>query len=123
MKFVRWILGKLILGYEKVASPKPVVRDAQIQALLDEKAKRLSLYQFKACPFCVKVRFALKKQNLNVEICDAKNDEAHRQTLLNHGGCIKVPCLRVKSECGTRDEWLYESDAIIHYLEQQVVKI
>ena len=123
MKFIRWILGKLILGYEKIASPKPVARDAQTQALLDEKTKSLSLYQFKACPFCVKVRFALKKQNLNVEFCDAKNDVAHRETLLKNGGRIKVPCLRIKSDCGTRDEWLYESHAIIQYLEQQVVKI
>ena len=123
MKFIRWILGKLILGYEKIASPKGGVRDTQAQALLDEKTKQLALYQFKACPFCVKVRFALKKQNLNVEICDAKNDPTHRETLLKNGGCIKVPCLRIKSDCGTQDEWLYESDEIIRYLEQQVVKI
>ncbi len=123
MKLVRWVLGQLILAYEKIASPKGVVRDMETQALVDEKTKNFTLYQFRACPFCVKVRFALKRQSLNIEICDAKNDPTHRETLQKNGGHIKVPCLRIKSDSGNKEEWLYESDEIIRYLEQHVAKV
>jgi len=121
MKLVRWILARLILAYEKVASPKGVKRDPQEQALIDERTKNFVVYQFKACPFCVKVRFALKKHSINVEFLDAKNDPQHREALLQHGGKVKVPCLRIKSDCDGEDEWLYESDAIIQFIEQNVV--
>jgi len=121
MKLIRWILGRLILAYEKIASPKGVVRDPEKQALIDQKTQNFELYQFKACPFCVKVRIALKRESINVNIFDAKNNNSHRETLLQKGGRIKVPCLRIKSECGSKDEWLYESDNIIQYLEQKVV--
>ncbi len=121
MKLIRWVLGKFILAYEKIASPKGIVREPTVQAMIDQKTQNFELYQFKACPFCVKVRLVLKKQSLNVNILDAKNNQTHRETLKQKGGRIKVPCLRIKSDCGSKDEWLYESDNIIRYLEQKVV--
>ncbi len=55
--------------------------------------------------------------NLRVETRDAKRDEAHRATLLNQGGRVKVPCLRIEKDGVV--EWLYESNAIIAYLDER----
>ena len=74
------------------------------------------LYQFKACPFCVKVRRAIKREGLNIETRDAKNNEQYRQELLEQGGKVKVPCLRI--EKNGQVQWLYESNDIIAYLNK-----
>ncbi len=75
----------------------------------------MSLYQFHACPFCLKTRRAFKKLNLNIQTRDALKNP-HRADLLAEGGTIKVPCLRIDSN--NKTTWLYESNDIIDYLEQ-----
>ncbi|MCJ8267834.1 MAG: glutathione S-transferase N-terminal domain-containing protein, partial [Psychrosphaera sp.] len=55
--------------------------------------------------------------NLNIELRDAKNNAQHRQELLEEGGRIKVPCLRIQE--GEKVTWLYDSNAIITYLDQR----
>lgn len=52
-----------------------------------------------------------------VTLRDAKNNEQDRQTLLTEGGKIKVPCLRIEEDGKTT--WMYESKAIIAYLDQR----
>ena len=52
-----------------------------------------------------------------VTLRDAKNNEQDRQALLNEGGRIKVPCLRIE-EAG-KVTWMYESKAIIEYLDKR----
>ncbi|MNU07741.1 hypothetical protein D3C72_2534790 [compost metagenome] len=48
---------------------------------------------------------------------DAKNSETDRQTLLEQGGKIKVPCLRIVENGQTT--WMYESKVIIGYLDKR----
>ncbi len=119
MNFVRWILGRLVLTYDALTRPKPVTRDAAAQAALDAKTEKFALYQFNACPFCVKVRRELRRQALNVELRDARNDETHKQALIEGGGRYKVPCLQIENENG-ETAWLYESDDIIAYLKKDL---
>ncbi len=87
-----------------------------------EKVRRetshLSLYQFEACPFCLKVRFALKRLNLPIELRDAKNNPQYKKELTEQGGDYQTPCLRI-AEPGQPVRWLYESSAIISYLEER----
>ena len=52
-----------------------------------------------------------------VALRDAKNNEQDRQTLLEQGGKIKVPCLRIEEN--GQSTWLYESKAIIAYLDER----
>jgi glutaredoxin len=118
MRIIRVILGALILFFDKIFTPRGIKRDAETQAAIDEKTTRLSLYQFKACPFCVKVRRMMKRNNLNIKTVDAKHDETNRNELLEGGGKIKVPCLRIKEQDGDV-RWVYESSEIISYLEGQ----
>ncbi|EWH06306.1 MULTISPECIES: glutathione S-transferase N-terminal domain-containing protein [Pseudoalteromonas] len=116
MKFVRWLLGRLILLFDFIFTPRSKKRPAAEQAQLDLVTSQFKLYQFKACPFCVKVRRAIKRQGLSVETRDAKGNELFRQELLEQGGKIKVPCLRIEEN--GQVTWLYESNDIIAYLDK-----
>lgn len=51
MKFIRWILGKIILLLNAVFSPRGIKRTNEAQSNVDDKAKQYALYQFEACPF------------------------------------------------------------------------
>ncbi|MCG9547449.1 glutaredoxin [Vibrio harveyi] len=117
MKFIRWILGKIILLLNAVFFPRGVKRSAEAQKSVDDKAKNYALYQFEACPFCVKVRRAMKRQSVNIELRDAKNDPVHREALEQGGGRVKVPCLRIEKDGET--QWLYESSDIVAYIEKE----
>ncbi|PFG58415.1 glutathione S-transferase-like protein [Vibrio sp. ES.051] len=117
MKFIRWILGKVILLLNAIFSPRGVTRNAEEQRSVDEKAKQYALYQFEACPFCVKVRRAMKRQSVNIELRDAKNSPLHRAELEQGGGRVKVPCLRIEKD--GEPKWLYESSDIIAYIEKE----
>ncbi|MDV7103730.1 glutaredoxin [Vibrio sp. TH_r3] len=117
MKVIRWLLGKVILTLNFIFTPKGVKRDTESQQEADKKASSMALYQFDACPFCVKVRRAMKRQSVQIELRDAKNNPTHREELLTHGGVIKVPCLRIEKE--GESIWMYESSEIVEYLEKE----
>ena len=117
VKALRVGLGQIIIFGDFLTRPGKKQRPAAAQALVDSAAKDLTLYQFHACPFCVKTRRTLRRLNVPVALRDAKNNEQNRQTLLEQGGKIKVPCLRIEENGQT--QWLYESKAIIAYLDQR----
>ena len=116
MGVIRRVLGSLILFFDWLFTPKGIKRAADEQAAVDSKTSALSLYQYKACPFCVKVRRAMKRNSLNIQTYDAKRSETSRNELIEGGGKLKVPCLRVEGKEGNVC-WIYESSAIITYLE------
>lgn len=122
MKTVRWILGRIILLIEKITMPKGVARDDKSQNEINVRTSKYSLYQFEACPFCVKVRKTINTHSLAIEYRDAKNDNFHRNELAEQGGKIKVPCLRI-ANVENGDKWLYESDNIIEHLEDFVTNL
>ena len=118
MALLRWLLGRLILSLEFITRPKPILRGNQEQKEIDSTTSKLSLYQFNACPFCVKVRRQIRKYSLNIELKDAKNNLSHKEELIIGGGKHKVPCLRIDHST-KHTEWLYESDKIISYLKKE----
>ena len=117
VKALRVGLGQLIIFIDFITRPRKQQRSGEAQAQVDNAAKDLTLYQFHACPFCVKTRRSLRRLNVPVALKDAKNNEQDRQTLLNEGGKIKVPCLRIEEDGKTT--WMYESKAIIAYLDKR----
>ena len=117
VKALRVGLGQLIVLLDLVSRPAKIKRDPAAQARVEEQARGLSLYQFHACPFCVKTRRTLHRLNVPVALRDAKNNEQDRQALLEGGGRIKVPCLRIEEDGKTT--WMYESKAIIEYLDNR----
>ena len=118
MKFVRWLLGRVILAIDFVTRPKPIVREKQDQDAVDALTANMSLYQFNACPFCVKVRRHLRKHSLNIELRDAKNNAEFKGELTREGGKHKVPCLRIEDDA-KRVRWLYSSEEICLFLEKE----
>ena len=118
LKLVRRALGEVVILVDKITSPTPIKRDVIMQKNIDEKTKNIILYQFRGCPFCIKVRRVIKKLSLNIEKFDI-TDHTHKKELLEGGGKTQVPCLRIKNDDNTY-EWLYESDNIIEYLEKIV---
>ncbi|WP_458129536.1 glutathione S-transferase N-terminal domain-containing protein [Pseudomonas sp. Z2-11] len=117
VKALRVGLGQLIIFIDFITRPGKKKRSAEAQAQVDQAARSLTLYQFHACPFCVKTRRALHRLNVPVALRDAKNNEQDRQTLLEQGGRIKVPCLRIEENGETT--WMYESKVIIDYLDKR----
>ncbi|CAG8865235.1 hypothetical protein PS627_01172 [Pseudomonas fluorescens] len=117
VKALRVGLGQLIVFGDWISRPAKRKRDPAAQAVVEQQARGLSLYQFHACPFCVKTRRTLHRLNVPVALRDAKNDPVHRQALLEGGGRVKVPCLRIEEDGQTT--WMYESKAIIAYLDKR----
>jgi glutaredoxin len=117
MKFIRFILGKILLLGEKLFSPKSLTRPAQLQATVDERTKNLALYQFQACPFCIKVRMSIKRLGLNIEYRDVLKNKAYEDELIKFGGQRQTPCLKIRKPDGST-QWMYESSDIINFLEQ-----
>lgn len=118
MKFVRWFLGRLILAIDFLTRPRPLTRNKEDQAVVDAKTAKMSLYQFHACPFCVKVRRQIRKSSLNIELRDAKNNMTHKEELTKEGGKHKVPCLRIEQD-RENITWLYNSKDIKSYLQDE----
>lgn len=117
-RLIRTILGPFLLLAEWINSPKGIVRSAVEQERVDELCKNLALYEFKTCPFCIKVRQEMRRLSLTIAKRDAQNNQEHRSTLLAQGGSSKVPCLQITKENGDV-VWMYESKDIIHYLQAQ----
>ena len=117
-RLIRIILGPVLLFWNAITSPKGITRSAEAQQVIDEKTKQLALYQYTTCPFCIKVRRAIKRLSLNIELRDTQRNETFREELLKGGGEIKVPCLKIDGENG-ETTWMYESDDIVRYLEKE----
>jgi glutaredoxin len=123
MKFVirlffralRVLLGPVMLLWEFVTSPKGIARPPELQHEVDHACRQMTLYQFRTCPFCIKVRQEIRRLSLNIDYLDAQKNERNRDDLLRGGGHVKVPCLRITDPSGHR-QWLYESGKIIEYL-------
>nr|WP_315844508.1 glutathione S-transferase N-terminal domain-containing protein [uncultured Achromobacter sp.] len=121
VKALRVGLGQLIVAGDALTRPRPQKRSPQGQAAVNKDAAALALYQFHACPFCVKTRRAMHRLNVPVALHDAKRDPQAREQLLAGGGKVKVPCLRIEEADGTR--WMYESNDIIAYLEKRFANV
>jgi len=116
LKLLREGLGRLVILISFFIPINRHLRSEEEQKCVDQSTESMSLYQFYACPFCLKTRRAFKRLGLNIETRNAQQNPA-RADLLAGGGDIKVPCLRIDENNETI--WMYESDEIIQYLEQR----
>ena len=114
-KTLRIVLGPVMLLLEFVRRPKGVVRAGPAQAQVDQQCRSLVLYQYKTCPFCMKVRQEMRRLSLPIERLDAQPQGKNREDLLKGGGQAKVPCLKITDASGS-SRWLYDSGEIITYL-------
>lgn len=114
-KTLRVILGPLMLLWELLTRPKGITRQLALQKAIDEQCGGIVLYQYKTCPFCIKVRQELRRLSLKIDHLDAQQEGKNRTELVQGGGQAKVPCLKITDQAGN-SQWLYESGEIISYL-------
>ena len=114
---VRLIMRPMLLLMEYALNPAPLQRSPERQAEIDAEAKGLILYQFRACPFCIKVRRNMRRLNLDIEKRNANENPQYLAELMEGGGRWQTPCLRIENEGEV--EWLYESSDIIDYLNEK----
>ena len=113
---VRLVLGEIIIFLNWCFRPTQVRRSQADQRALDKQCESMALYQFRGCPFCVKVRRELYRLNMRVELRDIEKHKAFKDELLAGGGKTMVPCLKIESDQGV--QWMYESSDINAYLQQ-----
>ena len=114
-KALRVILGPVMLLKERLTRPKGIVRPNAVQQQADLQCQKLVLYQYKTCPFCIKVRQEISRLSLDIKRIDAQADGTDRQALLKGGGQAKVPCLKITDDTGN-SQWLYDSEKIVAFL-------
>jgi len=120
IKAIRNGVGLIIVFADWISRPKALQRSEQQQLKAQEAVSGMSLYQFYACPFCVKTRRAVHRLNVELEVRDINTHSIHRDELEQGGGRIKVPCLRI--EDGGKVTWMYESNDIIRHLENTKIR-
>ena len=117
LKIFREGVGGLMAFVSWLTSPRKIKRSAEEQQRVDTIAKNMSMYQYFACPFCIKTRRTVHRLNIPLEYRDAQvRGGEHRNTLEKEGGQLKVPCLRIDE--GDKTTWLYESNDITAYLNK-----
>ncbi|MCF8197307.1 MAG: glutathione S-transferase N-terminal domain-containing protein [Sulfuritalea sp.] len=112
---LRIVIGPIMLLWEYLARPKGLIRETQRQQEVDRQCLEMTLYKYKTCPFCIKVRQEMRRLSLQIEQLDAQYAGVNRENLVLGGGKAKVPCLKIADVDGS-SQWMYESDAIIAYL-------
>ncbi|NML84894.1 glutaredoxin domain-containing protein [Polaromonas sp.] len=119
-KGLRVILGPVMLLKEAITRPKGMTRLPAAQEQVDQQCRSLVLYQYKTCPFCIKVRQEISRLSLKIQRVDAQHEGRDRQELLQRGGHAKVPCLKITDSAGNT-QWLYDSEKIKAYLQARFV--
>ena len=114
-KTLRIVLGPVMLLKESLTRPKGLARTPAAQQKVDEQCQSLVLYQYKTCPFCIKVRQEISRLSLKIKRIDAQHEGPDRSELQQQGGQAKVPCLRITDGAGN-SQWLYDSEKIRAYL-------
>lgn len=117
MAIIRWFIGRIILFFNFVFSPRSPKLTPEQKSELAAKTAHLSLYQLPACPFCVKVRRAMKRQGISLELRNINKEASFKEELINDGGKRTVPCLKIEAE-NEPTQWLYESKEIIAFLNK-----
>ena len=117
ISLIRKALGGFIALLDLITRGTKIKRLPHKQQQVENAVQGLTLYQFFACPFCIKTRRAMYKMNLPIRKHSISSGSPYRDELAQGGGKVKAPCLRIQT--AEKDIWLYESSEIIKYLQQR----
>ena len=122
MELIRYVVGRILLLANFLTRPKPAIRSQVEQDEIDAAMSGMSLYQFSACPFCVKVRRHMRRRSINIELRDARDNIEIKNELVREGGKHMVPCLRIETDA-ENVKWLYESNDICIFLDSELDRL
>jgi len=80
------------------------------------QAVSYALYYSKYCYFCQKVLMKLRNKNHAISLLDV-SDRTVQMQLVAGGGKGQVPCLLIQQD--QQQQWMYESNDILDYIQQQ----
>ena len=92
-------------------------RGIEAQQRLEEACAGLTLYHMPTCPFCWRVRLAIRKLGLPIRLLNVMTSPDAHIDLVTRGGKLQVPCLHIKTDHGSH--WLYESGDIVEWLRKK----
>ena len=116
-KVLRRIVGYFVVMISWLTKPAKIERDKDVQKSLDKEAQSLRVYDYKGCPASMRVRQTIHRLNVDIQLCDIRTCQVHRDNLLSQFGNLQAPCLRIEE--GQNVQWLDEPTEIIHYLNQR----
>ncbi|MBT89021.1 MAG: glutaredoxin [Spirochaetales bacterium] len=119
MRIIRFVLGRIILFLDWITSPKPIKMQQEQLDQITRSTSNMTLYEFRACPFCVRVRRFMRRNNIDIETKDARRNDDFASELISGGGKLQVPCLQIKEPSG-KIVWIYESKDIIQFLTTEL---
>ena len=117
LKIFRNGLGALIALISWLIPTNKVKRSLEDQKAVDSQTQNIELYQFFACPFCIRTRRTIRKLNIKIVTRNAQSEGVYRSELLSEGGKIQVPCLKITEN--DKITWMYETAEIATYLEKR----
>jgi len=95
----------------------PVKRSNNDQQRVDRLAFQMTLYDHSTCAESIRARHHIKELNIPITVKNLKRCHAYEKELLSGIGRVKVPCLRVETQDGSR--WIQEFDEIMVYLDDK----
>lgn len=111
------LIRLLTRALARLTGNAPAERSPRTKRAVDAETAGLVLYHLTTCPFCVPVRWVIRRLGLSIEMRNTRR-RANRNELIRGGGSDQVPCLRIGGAQG-KVRWLYESQDIILYLRQR----
>jgi glutaredoxin len=118
MKIVfRRLAGMTVNLFGWFSRPTPIERTAQERKFFAGEIKRLRVYDYPNCPSSLRVRQTLHRLNLDIQYCDIRKCQVHRDNLLAEFGRVHAPCLRIEE--GQSVQWLEDPKQIVQYLNQR----
>ena len=107
-------IGEFLIFINWLFPPSKIPkRSSTAQEKVNQSLESITLFEFRRCPFCIKVRRHLKRLRLQPSIKNAL-DPVIENELIAGGGKRKVPCLKIQNASSTT--WLYDSSKINDYL-------
>ena len=100
-----WLLPKWLR-----TTRRPPMRQQEV----DDETRHMALYHSPFCSYCRRVRRAIRRLDLQIELRNVAGHDNWYDELRREGGSSQVPCLQIRHP--DRVEWLYESAAIVRFL-------
>lgn len=119
MAVVNRVQGVCAMYADRWFKVKPVKRNQEEQVSLARESRRIHLYFCKSCINSIKIKRQCESLGLRVIEKDVKRISDYCNELLNGGGELRVPCLRIEGSNGKKARWLYGNDSISEYLERR----